>query len=166
MWELDHKEGWAQKNGCFWTVEKTLESPLDCKEIQSVNLNEICSEYSLEGLMLKLKLQLLWPPDVKSWLTGEKKKTGHWKRLRARRKGDDRGWGGWMASLTQGTWVWANSTRWLNLQMFPVLAIQPPPNLFLGIIETSLPCYYAFSECLTHRTVNTPLWSEWFFTWH
>ena len=46
---------------------------------------------------------------------------------------------------------------WLNLQMFPVLAIQPPPNLFLGIIETSLPCYYAFSECLTRRTVNTPL---------
>ena len=72
MWELDHKEGWAQKNGCFWTVEKTLENPLDCKEIQPVNLKEICSEYSLEGLMLKLKLQL-WPPDVKSWLTGKKK---------------------------------------------------------------------------------------------
>ena len=65
MWELDHKEGWALKNWCFWTVvlEKTLESPLDCKEIQPVHR----SEYSLEGLMLKLKLQyfghLMWRDD-------------------------------------------------------------------------------------------------------
>ena len=58
MWELDHKESWAPKNWCFWTVvlEKTLESPLDCKEIKLV-LQEISPEYSLEGLMLKLKLQ-------------------------------------------------------------------------------------------------------------
>ena len=58
MWKLDHKEGWAPKNWCFWTVvlEKTLESPLDCK-IKPVNLKEINPEYSLEGLMLKLKLQ-------------------------------------------------------------------------------------------------------------
>ena len=59
MWELDHKESWAPKNWCFWTVvlEKTLESLLDCKAIQPVNLKEISPEYSLEGLMLKLKLQ-------------------------------------------------------------------------------------------------------------
>ena len=59
MWELDYKESWAPKNLCFWTVvlEKTLESPLDCKEIQPVILKEISPEYSLEGLMLKLKLQ-------------------------------------------------------------------------------------------------------------
>ena len=59
MLELDHKESWAPKNWCFWTVvlEKTLESPLDCKEFQSVHLKEISPEYSLEGLMLKVKLQ-------------------------------------------------------------------------------------------------------------
>ena len=61
MWELDHKEGWAQNNWCFWTLvlNKTLESPLDSKEIKPVNqiLKEINPEYSLEGLMLKLKLQ-------------------------------------------------------------------------------------------------------------
>ena len=59
MWELDYKESWSPKNWCFWTVvlEKTLESPLDCKEIQPLSLKEISSEYSLEGLMLKLKLQ-------------------------------------------------------------------------------------------------------------
>ena len=58
VWELNHKEIWAPKNCCFWTVvlEKTLESPLDCKEIKKI-LKEISPEYSLEGLMLKLKLQ-------------------------------------------------------------------------------------------------------------
>ena len=58
MWQFDYREGWALKNWCFQTVvlEKTLESPLDCKEIKPV-LKEINPEHSLEGLMLKLKLQ-------------------------------------------------------------------------------------------------------------
>ena len=57
MWELNHKEVWVLKNWSFWTVvlEKTLESPLDCKEIKPVNLKKINPEYSLEGLMLKLQ---------------------------------------------------------------------------------------------------------------
>ena len=64
MWELDYKESWVLKNWCFWTVvlEKTLENPLDCKEIKPVNPKD-----SLEGLMLKLKLQyfghLMWRAD-------------------------------------------------------------------------------------------------------
>ena len=64
--ESDHKEGWMLKNWCFWTVLlKTPENPLDCKEIQPVHPKEITPEYSLEGLMLKLKLRyffwgLLW----------------------------------------------------------------------------------------------------------
>ena len=68
MWELDYKESWAPKNWCFWTVvlEKTLESPLYSKEILSI-LKEISPEYSLEGLMLKLKFQyfghLMWRVD-------------------------------------------------------------------------------------------------------
>jgi len=61
MWELDYKESWAQKNWCFWTVvlEKTLESPLDCKEIQPVHpkVHPTSPEHSMEALMLKLKLQ-------------------------------------------------------------------------------------------------------------
>ena len=70
MWELDYKESQALKNWCFWTVglEKTLESPLDCKEIQPVHPKGNQSwKYSLEGLMLKLKLQysghLMWRTD-------------------------------------------------------------------------------------------------------
>ena len=72
LWELDHKEGWALKNSCFRTgvLEKTLESPLDCKEIKPVNLENL--EYSLEGLMLKLKLQyfghLLWRATLEKTL--------------------------------------------------------------------------------------------------
>ena len=59
MWELDYKESWAPKNWCFWTVvlAKTLESPLDCKEIQPVHSKGDQSWMFLEGLMLKLKLQ-------------------------------------------------------------------------------------------------------------
>ena len=59
MWELDHKEGWAPKNWCFWTVvlEKTLERPLDSRRSNQSILKEISPEYSLEGLMLKLKFQ-------------------------------------------------------------------------------------------------------------
>ena len=68
MWELDYKESWALKNWCFLTVVlKTLESPLDCKEIKLAILKEISREYSLEGLMLKLKFQyfghLMWRTD-------------------------------------------------------------------------------------------------------
>ena len=59
MWELEYKESWAPKNWCFWTMvlEKTFESPLDCKEIQQLHPKGNQSEYSLEGLMLKMKLQ-------------------------------------------------------------------------------------------------------------
>ena len=59
MWELDHKEGWVPKNWWFWIVvlEETLESPLDSKKIKPVNTKEINLQYSLEGPMLKLKLQ-------------------------------------------------------------------------------------------------------------
>ena len=69
MWELEYKESWTQKNWCFWTVvlEKTLERPLDCKEIQPVHPKGISPGCSLEGLMLKLKLQyfghLMWRAD-------------------------------------------------------------------------------------------------------
>ena len=59
IWELDHKEGWMPKNWCFWAVvlEKILESPLDCRRSDQSILKEISTEYSLEGLMLQLKLQ-------------------------------------------------------------------------------------------------------------
>ena len=75
MWKLDYKESWAQKNWCFWivVVEKTLESPLDCKEMQQSILKEISPECSLEGLLLKLKLQYFdhFMVAKESWLIGK-----------------------------------------------------------------------------------------------
>ena len=73
MWELDCEESWAPKNWCFWTMvlEKTLESPLDWKEIQPVHTKGDQPWCSLEGLMLKLKLQYFGPPHAKSWLIGK-----------------------------------------------------------------------------------------------
>ena len=111
MWELDDKESWALKNWCFWAValEETLESTLDCSEIQPVILKEVNPEFSLEGLMLKLKLQyfghLMQRADsFEKILMLEKLKVGG--------EGDDRAWDGWMVSPTQRTWIWVNSGSW------------------------------------------------------
>ena len=74
MWELDDKESWAPKNLCFWTVlEKTLESPLDCKEIQHVNRkgNQSWIFIGRTDAEAKTETPILWPPDAKNWLTGK-----------------------------------------------------------------------------------------------
>ena len=70
MWELDYKEIWAQKNWWFWTVvlEKTLESPLDCKEIQPVHPKGEQSWVFIGRTDVEAETPILWPPDVKSWL--------------------------------------------------------------------------------------------------
>ena len=70
MWELDYKESWAQKNWSFWTVllEKTLESPLDCKEIQPVHSEGDQSWVFIGRTDAEAETPILWPPDVKSWL--------------------------------------------------------------------------------------------------
>ena len=70
MWELHHKEGSALKNWCFWTVmlEKTLESPLDCKEIKSVNPKGNPSWIFIGRTDAEAETPILWPPDAKNWL--------------------------------------------------------------------------------------------------
>ena len=112
MWEFDYKEIWAPKNWCFWSVvlEKTLESPLDCKEIQAVHPRENQSWIFIESTDVEAESPILWPPGAKNWLIGKDPDAG--KRLRAGGEGDDRGWDGWMASPTQWTWVWVNSGSW------------------------------------------------------
>ena len=73
MWELDHKESWVPKNCCFWTVvfEKTLESPLDCKEIQPVHPKGDQSQVFIGTTDAEAEIPILWPPDAKKWLTGK-----------------------------------------------------------------------------------------------
>ena len=73
MWELDFKESWAPKNWCFWTVvlEKTLESPLDCKKIQPVHHKGDQSWGFIGRTDVETETPILWPPDAKSWLIGK-----------------------------------------------------------------------------------------------
>ena len=108
MWELDCEEGWVLKNWCFWTVvlEKTLESPLDCKMIQSVHSEGDQSWVFFGWTDAKSLTPVLWPPHAKSWLIG---KDWCWEGSGAGGEGDDRGWDGWMPSLNGWMWVWVNS---------------------------------------------------------
>ena len=112
MWELDYKESWASKNWYFWTVvlEKTLESPLNCKEIQLVHPKD--QSWVLNGRTnVEAKTPILWPPDANSWFIW-KDRPWCWESLKVGGEGDDRGWDGWMASPTQWAWVWVNSGSW------------------------------------------------------
>ena len=111
MWELDHKESWALKNGYFWAVvlEKTLESLLDCKQIKPVN-----PKGNQSWIFTGKTDDEAEAPTLATWW----KELTHWKRswcwewLKAGGEGDDRGWDGWMASPSPWTWVWVNSGSW------------------------------------------------------
>ena len=108
MWELDHKEGWVPENECFQIVvlEKTLEGPLDCKEIKPVNPKRNQPWIFIGRTDAEAEALMLWPPDVKSWLIGKDPDAGKnwsqeekkWQRMR------------WLHNITDSwTWVWANS---------------------------------------------------------
>ena len=113
IWELDYKESWVLKDWCFWSVvlKKTLESPLDCKEIQSVNQS-----------VSQSVLNIHWKDWCWSWNSNTLdtwcKEMTHlrrpwcWGRMKSGGEGDDRGWNGWMAWPTRWTWVWVGSGSW------------------------------------------------------
>ena len=111
MWDLDYKESWALKNWCFWTVvlEKTVESPLDCKDIQPVHPKGNQSWVFTGRTDVEAETPILWPPPAKSWLIGKDSDAGRdW----GQEENGTTGWDGWMASLTRWTWVWVNSGSW------------------------------------------------------
>ena len=111
MWELDCEESWAPKNWYFWTVVlKTLESPLDSKGIQPVHPKRNQSLISLEGLMLKLKPQYFGHLMRR---TDSLEKTLMLGKIESRKRRDDRGWDGWMAS----------PTRWMSLSTLQELVM-------------------------------------------
>ena len=97
MWELNYKESWVPQNWCFWTVvlEKTLESPLDCKEIQPVHPKEDQSWVFIGRTDFEAEAQIFWPPDAKSWLI--------WKDPHAGKN--------WGQEEKGTTWLWI---RWLD----------------------------------------------------
>ena len=94
-WELDHKKGWEPKDSCFWTVtlEKTLESPLDCKEIKPVDLKGNQPWIFIGPTDTETEAPMLWPSDAKKWLTGKDPDAGrNWGQ---EEKGETVGWHHW-----------------------------------------------------------------------
>ena len=111
MWELDYKESWAPKNWWFWIVvlENSFERPWTGRRSNQSFLKEISPDYSLEGLMLNLKLQSF---DHLMRRTDLFEKPWCWERLKSGGEGYDRGSDGWMASLILGIWVWVSFGSW------------------------------------------------------
>ena len=108
MWELDSKESWVLKNWCLWTVvlEKTLQSPLDCKEIQPVHPKGNQSWIFIGRTDAEAETLVLWSPDAKDQLIEKDLDAGKdWRQEEKR----TRGWDGWMASPTWWAWVWTSS---------------------------------------------------------
>ena len=111
MWKLDYKEieYWIIDAFELWCWRRLLRVPWTTKRSNPSILMEISPEYSLEGLMLKLKLQYF---GHLMWRTDSLEKTLMLGKIEGRRRSDDRGLDGWMASSTQWRWVWAGSRSW------------------------------------------------------
>ena len=123
MWELDYKESWMQKNLCFWTVvlEKTLESPLDCKEIQPVHPNGNKSWIFIGKIDAEAEAPILWPPDPKNWLLRKDPNAGKdWRQEEKGMTEDEMfGWHHQLngyefeQELVMGRKVWHATVHWL-----------------------------------------------------
>ena len=102
MWELGYEESWVPKNWCFWTVvlEKTLESPLDCKEIQPVHPKGDQSWISIGRTDAEAETPELWPPDEKKWLIGKDPDAGKdWRQEKGTTENEMVGWHHWLYGL-------------------------------------------------------------------
>ena len=100
IWELDHKESWVPKNWCFWTVilEKTLESPLDCKIIQPVHPKGNQSWIFIGRTDAEAKVPIVWPPDLKNWLIRKDPDAGKdWGQEKGKTEGETVGWSHWLS---------------------------------------------------------------------
>ena len=106
MWELDHEESWALKNWCFWTVvlEKTLESPLDCKEIQPVHSKGDQSWVFIGRTDAKAETPILWPPHANSWLMEKTHAGGDWRQEEKGTTEDEMA--GWHHRLYESEFEW------------------------------------------------------------
>ena len=152
MWEFAHKESWAPKNWCFWTVVlKTLESPLDCKEIKPVHPKGDQSWVFIRRT--NIETAILWPPDAKNWLLGKDPDAG--KDWRQEEKGmtEDEMVG--MASPTLWTWVWAGSGSWWWTGKPAVLRFTVSHRVGHDwVTELNWTC--PFPSCLTNTSMYSP----------
>ena len=169
MWELDHKEGWVLKNWCFWTVvlEKTLESPLDCKEIQRVHSNGDQYWIFIERTDAEAKDPILWPPDVKNWIIGKDPDKGmtedemvgwhHWLKghefEQALGVGDGRE--SWHAAVHRIAKSWTRLSNWMNWWFVMVFL---PRSKYLLILWLQSPSAVIF-EPKKIKSVSTSTFS-------
>ena len=176
MWEVDYKESWALKNWCFWTVvlEKTLESPLDCKEIQSVHPKGNQS-WKLIGIF-RNSLIGSWNSNILATWCEELthcKRPWCWERLKPEEEGDNRGWDGWMASPTRWTWVWASSRNWWWTGRCGVLqsiglqrsdSTEPLNWLYLSqqILKKMLLWFWPNTQASDQKFKKEACWIEWY----
>ena len=108
-WRIKKAECWRIDTFELWCWRRHLRVPWTARKSNQSILREISPEYSLEGLVLELKLQYF---GHLIWRTDSLEKTLMLGKIEGRRRGDNRGWDGWMASLTCGTWIWAGSGSW------------------------------------------------------
>ena len=140
MWELDCEESWELKNWCFWTVvlEKTLESPLDCKEIQPVHPKGDQSWVFSGRTNVEAETLILWPPDVKSWLIWKDPDPG-------------KDWGQEGKGTTEDEMVgWHH---WVNGQAFGWA-----PGV--GVVQGGLACCSSWGHRVGHDWVTEMNWTE------
>ena len=145
MWQLHHKEGWVPKNWCFQSVvlEKSLESPLDCKEIQPVHPKGNQSWIIIGRTDVEAETPILWPPDTKNWLT---KKDSLEKIKGKRRKGWQRM--RWLDGITNSTdIVWVNSRSWWWTGRLGMLQSMGSQRVGYDWV-TELNCWWTFSLLL------------------
>ena len=153
MWELDCDEGWVPKNWCFWTVvlEKTLESPLDCKEIQPVHHKGDQSWVFIGRTDVEAETPILWPPDAKSWLIWKDPDAG--KDWGQEEKGmtEDKmlgwhhrldahgfGWSWWWIGRPGVLWFMGSQTVRHDWETEPNSMTVSPPHMFLLIAVTRI----------------------------
>ena len=121
MWELDHKENWVLKNWCFWTVvlKKTLESPLDCKEIQPVNPKGSQSWIFIGRTDAEAEPPILGPPAAKNWLIGKDLDSGiNWRQEKGTTEDKTVGWHHWLDGhefeASSRSWWWTGKPGMLQ----------------------------------------------------